>query len=200
MLLIFMGIILISVLMPFFVSLYVQNHPEKFYTHWTIFEYVWVEEENLLHLSERYIKKKLPQKYIDKWYDPTLRSGTIFNLLIGVSLGVALWLTYEWGLFFLFIPWVLGNLIWVFRISTGEEMHGTDREMREIFSAEIDDFEAKNREQQRICEEWRSKHPLEEQCRKALTGNPNYVADLLRMLNLISTPAESKIEVENIEV
>lgn len=141
-----MGIILMSILIPFFVSLYVQNHPEKFCTYWTIFEYVWVEEENLLHISERYIRKKLPQKYIDRWYDPVLREGTIINLLIGLSLGVILWLSYEWGLLFLFIPWILGNLIWVFRISMGEEILGTDKEMREIFSAEIEDFEARNRE------------------------------------------------------
>lgn len=200
MLLIFLGILLISALMPFFVSLYVQNHPEKFYTYWTIFEYVWVEEENLLHLDERYIRKKLPQKYIDKWYDPTIRSGTIINLLIGLCLGTILWFSHEWGLFFLFIPWILGNLIWVFRISMGKGMLGTDKEMREIFNTEIEDFEARNKEQQRICEEWRNRHPLEEHCRKALTGNPNYVADLLRMLNLTSTLPESKTEVENIEI
>ena len=200
MFLIFMGIILISVLMSFFVSFYVQNHPEKFFTYWTIFEYVWVEEENLLHPSERYVRKKLPQKYIDKWYKPILRSGALINLLIGLSLGIILWFSYEWGLFFLFIPWVFGNLIWVYRISMGEELQGTDKEMREIFNAEIEDFEARDKEQRRLCEEWRSKHPLEEQCRKALTGNPNYVADLLRMLNLIPTPPGSEIEVKNIEV
>ena len=180
MILIFMVLLLLSVLMPFFVDLYVQNHPEKFHTYYKVFEYKWVEEENLLHCSDKYLHKKLPQKYIDKWYNPTIRYGTLLNLGIGLTLGIVLWITYKWELLFMLIPWILGNIIWLSRVSLGEEMYGTNDEMLEIFTDEIKELEYKNGEETKLCEAWREKHPLEEMCRKALTGNPNYVADLIR--------------------
>jgi hypothetical protein len=41
-------------------------------------------------------------------------------------------------------------------------------------------IEPHNKEQQRLADEWRENHPLEEKCRLAMSKNPNYVADLIR--------------------
>lgn len=49
-----------------------------------------------------------------------------------------------------------------------------------IFGKEIAELEEYEQEQHKQAREWREAHPLEELCRKALSGNPNYVADLIR--------------------
>lgn len=58
-------------------------------------------------------------------------------------------------------------------------------DLNDIFADEISELEAERDVQLKIAEKWRRKHPLEEKIKLALTGNPNFIADLLRYCELV---------------
>ena len=60
-----------------------------------------------------------------------------------------------------------------------------DKNLQYIFLEEIAQRYENKLEQEKLAEKWRKKHPLEEKIRMAMTGNPNYVADLLRYCELV---------------
>lgn len=61
-----------------------------------------------------------------------------------------------------------------------------------IFAEELAQLQESKIKQEKLAAKWRKKHPLEEHVRLALSGNPNYIADLLRYCELVKAHSDLK--------
>ena len=109
--------------------------------------------------------------------------GFIGNWIFGLSfvIGVAI-LGYFCGL----LQYYINHYKSPYRYYLGEQDGWMeDKNLQYIFLEEIAQRYENKLEQEKLAEKWRKKHPLEEKIRMAMTGNPNYVADLLRYCELV---------------
>lgn len=85
-----------------------------------------------------------------------------------------------WGAVFLFLP--LAS--WIYVLVAEDKYFAWLEKAAEEDKATYYETVIKphNEEQQRLADEWRENHPLEEKCRLAMSKNPNYVADLIRYI------------------
>lgn len=83
-----------------------------------------------------------------------------------------------WGVLFL----IIAILSWVYILLSEDKYftwveNATTADKEDYYKTTIEPY---NNEQQKLADEWRERHPLEEKCRLAMSKNPNYVADLIR--------------------
>lgn len=116
------------------------------------------------------------------WYMALLRVSMWVLGILTIPLLIAGAVVFEhvawWGILFC----VFSVFSWVYIIIAENKY---DEWLEKAIGADEEEYnrtviEPHNKEQQRLADEWRENHPLEEACRLAMLKNPNYVADLIR--------------------
>ena len=168
----------------------------------------WNPETN--HIDECYedVEKDFSSQQLkdtlsaDKW---AIFGYFILGLVVGCIGFMGTWIS---GLIFMgvsgFIGLVCGSLQYYldhykgqYRYDLGEQDgFMEDSKLQYIFLEEIAQRYESKLKQEKLAERWRKKHPLEEKVRMAMTGNPNYVAQLLLYCELVKSHSDLKKHID----
>ena len=168
----------------------------------------WNSETNNIDMETKEFEKDFTNKELkkqlceDKW---AILGYILITTLIGCLRFLGTWVS---GLIFMgcgaFLGFLIGLLNYLlthyfgeFRYDLGEEDGWMeDKELKFIFIEEIAQNQENKKLQEELASKWRKKHPLEEKIRLAMTGNPNYIADLLKYCELVKPNKEMKKHIE----
>lgn len=172
----------------------------------------WNPETNNIDMETKEFEKDFTNKELkkqlceDKW---VILGYTLLTALIGCMGFLGTW---EFGLIFMGCGALLGFLIGlinyyaqhyfgVFKYDLGEEDgFMEDAKLKYIFIEEIAQNQDNKKLQEELALKWRKKHPLEEKIRLALTGNPNYIADLLKYCDLVKSNKKLKEHINDVVI
>lgn len=172
----------------------------------------WDPKTNNIDMESKEFSKEFTHKELkNQLFEDKLAilGYTLVTALIGCLGFLGNWVS---GLIFVccgaFLGFLIGLLNYLlihyfgeFRYDLGEEDGWMeDAKLKYIFLEEITQNQENKKLQEELAAKWRKNHPLEEKIRLALTGNPNYIAELLKYCELVKPNKNMKKHIENIQL